>query len=167
VRCFRLIDAKRAQHPVSLLCSVLGVSRAGYYAWKQRPASARRRRDDELLEQIGAVHAESHGTYGWPRVHAELRHRGVAPQAPNRLWVADLSEIATWEGKLYSPSPSPSPSSSTRTAVAASAGAWPSTCAPSLSSTRSGWPSRGAGRPRGWCITAAVRLPGCGWGRVV
>ena len=37
--CFRLIDAKRAQHPVSLLCSVLGVSRAGYYAWKDRPAS--------------------------------------------------------------------------------------------------------------------------------
>jgi hypothetical protein len=30
--CFRLIDAKRAQHPVSLLCEVLGVSRAGYYA---------------------------------------------------------------------------------------------------------------------------------------
>jgi putative transposase len=35
--CFRLIDAKRAQHPVSLLCSVLGVSRAGYYAWKEPP----------------------------------------------------------------------------------------------------------------------------------
>jgi putative transposase len=47
--CFRLIEAKRAQHPVSLLCSVLGVSRAGYYAWKDRPASPRRRRDDELL----------------------------------------------------------------------------------------------------------------------
>jgi hypothetical protein len=31
--CFRLIEAKRAQHPVSLLCSVLGVSRAGYHAW--------------------------------------------------------------------------------------------------------------------------------------
>jgi len=36
--CFRLIDAKKSQHPVSLLCSVLGVSRAGYYAWKDRPA---------------------------------------------------------------------------------------------------------------------------------
>jgi putative transposase len=144
--CFRLIDAKRAQHPVSLLCSVLGVSRAGFYAWKDRPASARQRRDDELLEQIGAIHAESKGSYGWPRVHAELRHRGVrvsrkrvarvmrqaglsgivrrrkgkttirvpgiatapdlvrrdfAPEAPNRLWVADLTEVATWEGKLY------------------------------------------------------------------
>jgi putative transposase len=75
--CFRLIDAKKSQHPVSLLCSVLGVSRAGYYAWKDRPASARRRRDDRLTEQISQVDAESNGTYGWPRIHAELRHRGV------------------------------------------------------------------------------------------
>ena len=37
--CFRLIDAKKAQHPVSLLCKVLGVSRAGYYAWSKRPVS--------------------------------------------------------------------------------------------------------------------------------
>ena len=75
--CFRLIDAKKSQHRVSLLCGVLGVSRAGYYAWKDRPASARRRRDDELISQIGQVRAESNGTYGWPRVHAKLRHRGV------------------------------------------------------------------------------------------
>jgi putative transposase len=40
---FRLIEAKRAQHPVSLLCSVLGVSRAGFYAWKDRPISPRTR----------------------------------------------------------------------------------------------------------------------------
>jgi putative transposase len=75
--CFRLIEAKRAQHPVSLLCSVLGVGRAGYYAWKDRPASPRRRRDDELLALIRQIHDESEGSYGWPRIHAELRHRGV------------------------------------------------------------------------------------------
>src|SRR5689334_9474609 len=75
--CFRLIDAKKAQHPVSLLCEVLGVSRASDFVWKQRPVSARRRRDIELLEQIRAVHVESKATYGWPRVHAVLRHRGV------------------------------------------------------------------------------------------
>src|SRR4051812_15446804 len=75
--CFRLIDAKKAQHPVSLLCSVLGVSRAGYYAWKQRPPSVRQRGDGELTAQIERVHRESQATYGWPRVHAELRHRGV------------------------------------------------------------------------------------------
>src|SRR5215212_10005112 len=80
--CFRLIDAKNSQHAVSLLCSVLGVSRAGYYAWKDRPASARERRDAELVELIGQLHAESKGTYGWPRIHAELRHRRLRePQA--------------------------------------------------------------------------------------
>ena len=36
---FRLIEAEKAQHPVSLLCSVLGVTRAGYYAWRQRGPS--------------------------------------------------------------------------------------------------------------------------------
>jgi hypothetical protein len=74
--CFRLIEAKRAQHPVSLLCSVLGVSPAGYYAWKTRPRSPRARRDDELTALIRQIHDESEGSYGWPRIHAELRHRG-------------------------------------------------------------------------------------------
>ena len=75
--CFRLIDAKKAQHPVSLLCDVLGVSRAGYYARKARPDSARGRRDRELTAVIEQIHVESRGSYGWPRMHAELRHRGV------------------------------------------------------------------------------------------
>ena len=56
---------------------LLGVSRAGYYAWKDRPASPRARRDQELTVLIGEIHAESEGSYGWPRMHAELRHRGV------------------------------------------------------------------------------------------
>ena len=75
--CFRLIDAKKSQHPVSLLCGVLGVSRAGYYAWKDRSPSPRAMRDAQLSEQIAEIHDESQGTYGWPRIHAELRHRGV------------------------------------------------------------------------------------------
>src|SRR4051794_8305709 len=75
--CFRLIDVKKAQHHVSRLCEVLGVSRAGYYAWKDRPASERDRRDCELTRLIEQIHAESRGSYGWPRRHAELRHRGV------------------------------------------------------------------------------------------
>jgi putative transposase len=75
--CFRLIDAKKAQHPVSRLCEVLGVSRAGYYAWSRRPVSAREQRDRELTGLIEQIHGESRGSYGWPRMHAELRHRGV------------------------------------------------------------------------------------------
>ena len=50
---FQLIEAERAQHAVSLLCSVLGVTRAGFYAWKRRPPSARELQDDQLLALIG------------------------------------------------------------------------------------------------------------------
>jgi hypothetical protein len=50
--CLRLFDAKRAQHSVCLLWGTLGVSRAGYDAWKDRPVSPRRRRDDELSALI-------------------------------------------------------------------------------------------------------------------
>jgi putative transposase len=95
--CFRLIDAKRAQHPVSLLCSVLGVSRAGYYAWKDRPASPRARRDDELTALIRQIHSESEGSYGWPRIHAELRGRGVRV---SRKRVARLMRQAGLSGLL-------------------------------------------------------------------
>jgi putative transposase len=70
---FRLIDQEKAHHAVSLLCRVLGVSRAGYYAWTRRPPSARVTSNQVLLEQIRQVHQRSRGTYGAPRIHAELR----------------------------------------------------------------------------------------------
>jgi transposase InsO family protein len=64
--------------PVAVLCDVLEVSRSGYYAWRKRPASARAGRRAELVEQIRAAHADSRGTYGSPRIHAELDAAGVA-----------------------------------------------------------------------------------------
>jgi putative transposase len=70
---FRLIEAEKAQHPVSLLCSVLGVTRAGYYGWRQRGPSRRALADAELASLIRRVFVESLETYGAPRVHAELR----------------------------------------------------------------------------------------------
>jgi putative transposase len=57
----------------AVACRVLGVSRSGYYEWKGRPESARAARDKELLKLIEAVHADSRGSYGSPRVAAELR----------------------------------------------------------------------------------------------
>jgi putative transposase len=70
---YRLIDAEKAHHGVSRLCRVLGVSRAGYYAWQDRPPSAQAVADQQLTEQIRGIHQRSRGTYGAPRVHAELR----------------------------------------------------------------------------------------------
>ena len=144
--CFRFIAAEKANHPVGALCRALGVSRSGFHAWERRGPSHRARSDRELLERIREVHSESRASYGWPRVHAELRHRGVRvsrkrvarlmrsaglcglvrrrrgpttirvagvrpapdrvrrdfrPAEPNALWVADLTQVATWEGPLY------------------------------------------------------------------
>ena len=59
-----------------LLCDTLEVSSAGYYAWRDRPTSARRERRDALVVDIRAVHAEVKARYGGPRIHAELAARG-------------------------------------------------------------------------------------------
>lgn len=58
------------------MCRALGVSRAGYYAWRSRKPSAAEVRREELTEQIATIHAEVKGRYGSPRVHAELVARG-------------------------------------------------------------------------------------------
>jgi putative transposase len=147
VSCYRLIDAEKAHHPVSRLARVLGVARAGYYAFTSRPASTRTLADQALTDQIRQIHARSRGTYGAPRVHAELRlgldmcvgrkrvarlmraaglqgchrrrgrgltrrdpqatsapdlvERDFTPPAPDRLWVADITQQRTSQGWLY------------------------------------------------------------------
>ncbi len=65
------------QHPVALVCRVLGVSRSGFYAWHRATPSARSSQDQLLAERIETVHAASHGTYGAPRIHAEIREEGL------------------------------------------------------------------------------------------
>jgi putative transposase len=128
-------------------CRVLNVRRQGYYEWLSGVKSARTQENELLLKHIEKIHEESRGTYGWPRVHAELtlglglvvNHKRVArlmreagiqglyrrrrrgctvrdPAAdpypdlvdrrfevdePDRLWVTDITEHSTAEGKLY------------------------------------------------------------------
>ena len=129
---------------VRIACRLLEVTRSGYYAAVNRPPSARAIRHAWLTDLIGQIHAASRGTYGAPRVHAELRigrgitvgHNAVAllmrraglrglterkrwrarPNTPSVadlvdrnftviepdvLWVTDVTEHPTREGKLY------------------------------------------------------------------
>jgi transposase InsO family protein len=143
---FAFVEAEKVSYPVSVLCRVLEVSRTGFYAWVRRPPSAQATADQQLGVRVVAIHRRSRGTYGAPRVHAELQAEGtrtsrkrvarlmrrhqvagrrptrwrrttdsrhghaIAPNrlarrftvdAPNRVWVADLTYIWTWEGWLY------------------------------------------------------------------
>ena len=130
--------------PVEVACRALGVSVSGYYEWRDRPLSARALRHVWLTEQIKRAHAESRGTYGARRVHAELTlgqglavgrqavemlmrraslhgisgrpryrrapnvataedrvQRTFSRDGPNQLWVTDITEHPTREGKVY------------------------------------------------------------------
>ena len=69
---FRLIDEERAHHPVSRIARAVGVTAAGYYAWRKRPRSKRRAFDSCLKEKIKQIHKDTDGTYGAPRIQAEL-----------------------------------------------------------------------------------------------
>jgi putative transposase len=73
---YRFIEDHKDRWPIHLLCETLEVSPAGYYAWRQRPRSASEQRQDVLLVQIRAIHAEVKARYGSPRMHAELVARG-------------------------------------------------------------------------------------------
>ena len=128
------------------MCPLLKVSKSGYYAWRTRPESKRTQVDRGLMPKIRRVHEASYGTYGSPRVCAELKDQGIevgqrkvarlmrsarlkgcpkrrfqvttqrdplhpvaknllkqkfTAQAPNQLWVSDITYISTSKGWLY------------------------------------------------------------------
>ena len=127
------------------MCRLYGVTRGGYYAWRNRGRSARAQRDAELLEKIRAIHAAHDGNYGSPRVHGALRKDGerigskrvarlmrahrlrgkvadlyrsragtkafftsvpnrqlaVLADAPNRVWVGDVTYLKLGEAWRY------------------------------------------------------------------
>jgi transposase InsO family protein len=73
---FAFIKEHVAAYPVEVACDALGVSRSGYYAWLDRPESARAKRREELAAAIARVHGENRGVYGSPRVHQALLAEG-------------------------------------------------------------------------------------------
>jgi putative transposase len=140
------VKAHQAVLPVTRLCGILGLSCSGFYAWLGREPSARAKTDERLRERVRAVHEASSGTYGAPRIHAELaaegtkvgrkrvarlmrdenlegetrrrgfkttvrgrdRHgipdlveRDFTADAPNQLWVADITYVPTRAGFIF------------------------------------------------------------------
>ena len=63
---------------MKLLCDTLNISRSGYYAWKRRPESERDQKNRDLTARIRLIHDKSDGTYGSPRITAELRVEGTS-----------------------------------------------------------------------------------------
>ncbi len=142
---FRLVHELAAGGVLAAVaCRVLRVSTSGYYEWRERPPSLRAVADAALIVQIREIHVCSRGTYGVPRVHAELRlgcgvrcgrkrvarlmraarlhgiyrrrgtrvrpapaahddlvRRRFVADAPDRLWLTDITEHPTREGKVY------------------------------------------------------------------
>lgn len=75
-REYKFIEAHSDEYSISAMCRVLGVARAGYYAWLSDPISDRTQEDVRLLRLIRASFMASHGIYGAPRVLQNLRERG-------------------------------------------------------------------------------------------
>ena len=96
MNAYPFIEAEKVQqHNVKRACELLEVSRSAYYAHRAGP-SDHDQQDVELTEQIVAVHEQSAGTYGAPRVHAELRARG---RRHSRKRIARLMRAAGRRGR--------------------------------------------------------------------
>jgi transposase InsO family protein len=110
---FRFVDDHRDTYEVKRLCEAVDVSRQGYYAWRNRPASPRAVADAELLEEIRPIHTDSRCTYGAPRVHGQLHRRGhqigckrvarLMRAAMETFWSTLKREIAWIRGSIYFP----------------------------------------------------------------
>ena len=92
---YRFIQSQAGQHPINVLCRVLAVSRAGYYAWRKRPPSQRTMANERLKEALWGVYDRSRQTYGYRRMHA-----AVHSQIPcNHKRVARLLRQAGWQAR--------------------------------------------------------------------
>jgi putative transposase len=100
---YRLIEAEKAEHAISRLCKVLGVTRQGFYAWRRRGPSLRQLGDEELKRLIVTIYDGSLQTYGAPLVQLDLRddhdvHRPGSSTTPLAIHLARLRPHAARVG---------------------------------------------------------------------
>jgi len=70
---YQFIEDNRKEFAITLMCGVLDVSSSGYYAWRKRPSSQQEMANQELLKAIEVAYEKSNGTYGSPRIYAEVK----------------------------------------------------------------------------------------------
>lgn len=75
---YQAVQRLAGSHPVRRLCRTLGASPSGYYRWQRRGESDRAREDRQLKQRIVAIHGETKGRYGTPRVERVLRRQGIS-----------------------------------------------------------------------------------------
>src|SRR5262245_19929343 len=74
---YACIARHRREHPVRLMCRVLAVAPAGFYAWRKRSPSAHAIADERLMLNVRVAFARTDGRYGAPRIHRDLREEGI------------------------------------------------------------------------------------------
>jgi putative transposase len=74
---YQFIEQHKQEFPVVVMCRVLKVSESGFYAWRKRPVSQRKREDAQITEELRQGFHAHQGRYGSPRLHVELRDRGI------------------------------------------------------------------------------------------
>jgi putative transposase len=89
------MNANQAAYPVRTMCRVLRVSHSGFYDWLDRAPSKRSIDDAVLTERIRQIHAQSHDSYGRPRIRAELNAQGTTVNAKR---IARLMRLAGLRG---------------------------------------------------------------------
>jgi len=100
---YRFIVENEKSYPVEEMCSVLGVSRSGYYKWRNRDASARELEDEVLKREIARIHRLSKGRYGHRFIHSHLRDEGLDCSAHRVLRLMREMGIAGEQSPRYKP----------------------------------------------------------------
>lgn len=98
---FEFIEAHREVFPVNRMCALLNVSRSGYYDWRKRPISKREMANQELVQQIKAIHQASRENYGSPRIYQELKEQGVSCSEKRVARLMRLHAIQAKQVKCY------------------------------------------------------------------
>lgn len=98
---FALVDAEKAEHSITSLCSLLDVSRAGFYAWCDRPESAHAVEDRRLGVLVRESHERSRRRYGSPRVHRELRKHGVRTSRKRIIRLMQADDLVARKRRRY------------------------------------------------------------------